>query len=213
MALIKCPECGRDVTNTNDICIHCGFPLEKPRKMNWIKKHRKKVIIASVVVALLVVVAFLFSKGKLKLPHTIQNTELMKLIDYSSEKQIKAQLGDGYEHKYSDRLKSTYDKYSDVEIDGKKYSNVEIVYESDGTYKRIVFLTDAIWSKSDYKTLVADLIEQYGSDYEYEEYENIGKINYKYTWEMSSTRRISYSIHPGKSGEEKYWVRINSFHN
>lgn len=29
MALIKCPECGKDVSDTIDACIHCGFVLKK----------------------------------------------------------------------------------------------------------------------------------------------------------------------------------------
>ena len=29
MALIKCPECGKDVSDKAAICIHCGYPLEK----------------------------------------------------------------------------------------------------------------------------------------------------------------------------------------
>ena len=27
MALIKCPECGKDVSSKSNICIHCGFPI------------------------------------------------------------------------------------------------------------------------------------------------------------------------------------------
>lgn len=27
MALIKCPECGCDISSFSDTCIHCGFPL------------------------------------------------------------------------------------------------------------------------------------------------------------------------------------------
>ena len=27
MALIKCPECGKDVSDKASACIHCGFPL------------------------------------------------------------------------------------------------------------------------------------------------------------------------------------------
>ena len=29
MALIKCPECGRDVSDTCDACIHCGYRLRR----------------------------------------------------------------------------------------------------------------------------------------------------------------------------------------
>ena len=27
MALIKCPECGQEISDKSDKCIHCGFPL------------------------------------------------------------------------------------------------------------------------------------------------------------------------------------------
>lgn len=29
MALIKCPECGKEISNKSDKCIHCGYPLKK----------------------------------------------------------------------------------------------------------------------------------------------------------------------------------------
>lgn len=31
MALMKCPECEREISNTSKICIHCGYPLHKKR--------------------------------------------------------------------------------------------------------------------------------------------------------------------------------------
>ena len=27
MALIKCPECGKEISDKSEKCIHCGFPL------------------------------------------------------------------------------------------------------------------------------------------------------------------------------------------
>lgn len=27
MALIKCPECGKEISDKSDKCIHCGFPV------------------------------------------------------------------------------------------------------------------------------------------------------------------------------------------
>ena len=29
MALIKCKECGKEISDTADVCIHCGSPIEK----------------------------------------------------------------------------------------------------------------------------------------------------------------------------------------
>ena len=28
MALIKCPECGKEISDQSSTCIHCGFPLQ-----------------------------------------------------------------------------------------------------------------------------------------------------------------------------------------
>lgn len=29
MALIKCPECGKEISDKSEKCIHCGFPLKQ----------------------------------------------------------------------------------------------------------------------------------------------------------------------------------------
>ena len=30
MALIKCPECGKEISDKSKQCIHCGYPLDEP---------------------------------------------------------------------------------------------------------------------------------------------------------------------------------------
>lgn len=34
MALIKCPECGKEISDKAPACIHCGFPLDQLEKDN-----------------------------------------------------------------------------------------------------------------------------------------------------------------------------------
>ena len=29
MALIRCPECGEKISDKSDVCVHCGFPVNK----------------------------------------------------------------------------------------------------------------------------------------------------------------------------------------
>lgn len=57
MALIKCPECGNDVSTSTDTCPHCGFPFKKsikveskpienypkPKNITWIQKLKIKL--------------------------------------------------------------------------------------------------------------------------------------------------------------------------
>lgn len=33
MALIKCPECGKDISEKSKVCIHCGYPMEDKSRM------------------------------------------------------------------------------------------------------------------------------------------------------------------------------------
>ena len=40
MAIIKCPECGKEVSDTCDTCIHCGFKLKQP--ITIVKKEEEK---------------------------------------------------------------------------------------------------------------------------------------------------------------------------
>lgn len=46
MALIKCPECGREVSDKARACIHCGYPLNDERSASpTISSPRKQVVI------------------------------------------------------------------------------------------------------------------------------------------------------------------------
>ena len=38
MAMINCPECGKEISDTVKNCIHCGYPIKKPKKELPIKK-------------------------------------------------------------------------------------------------------------------------------------------------------------------------------
>ena len=35
MALIKCPECGKEISDKSNQCIHCGYPLIIKNEHNY----------------------------------------------------------------------------------------------------------------------------------------------------------------------------------
>lgn len=39
MALIQCPECGKEISDKAPACIHCGFPLDQLEKNNSIENE------------------------------------------------------------------------------------------------------------------------------------------------------------------------------
>lgn len=50
MSLIKCPECGREISDKSDKCIGCGFPIKEHlenktanEQNNKLKKKNKKM--------------------------------------------------------------------------------------------------------------------------------------------------------------------------
>ena len=45
MALIKCPECGKEISDTCDVCIHCGYKLQTKKKSSLKWKWDKKISI------------------------------------------------------------------------------------------------------------------------------------------------------------------------
>ena len=63
MALINCPECGKEISDSSEKCIHCGYPLkskiEKPKK-----KSKIGLIIALIAFVTIVVVVVVIVLGK-----------------------------------------------------------------------------------------------------------------------------------------------------
>lgn len=47
MALIKCPECGKEVSESEDICKNCGYPLHQSKIMNMNDDSASKDILQS----------------------------------------------------------------------------------------------------------------------------------------------------------------------
>ncbi|MCR4562875.1 MAG: zinc ribbon domain-containing protein [Bacilli bacterium] len=88
MALINCPECGEKVSDTCDVCIHCGYRLKKPLQKPVENKENEKIvvrrgaaggIIAVVIVDLVLGASFLFG-GLLGIIFTIPNSKYTVLI-------------------------------------------------------------------------------------------------------------------------------------
>ena len=47
MSIIKCPECGKEISSETKICLNCGYKIKKKRKK--IKSINKKILILGTV--------------------------------------------------------------------------------------------------------------------------------------------------------------------
>jgi len=71
MALIVCPECGKEVSDTCEKCIHCGYSLQTPqhskRKFDlkaFISKHKIRIFAIAVLAVLVVSISSVIPKIK-----------------------------------------------------------------------------------------------------------------------------------------------------
>jgi len=59
MALISCPECGKDISDAASACPHCGHPIQEPQPQDAPpapRKSKRPFVIAACVLALVAVV-------------------------------------------------------------------------------------------------------------------------------------------------------------
>ena len=80
MALIKCKECGRKISNKAKKCPHCGVTLIEKEKTN---KNLKIILIATLIIIIVGVMSFLYSKI-LQLKKDLIILRKMKIIRLSS---------------------------------------------------------------------------------------------------------------------------------
>ena len=55
MSMIKCSECGKDVSDKAKECVHCGNPLEKINKDLNKKSNKSNKIIAIIIFSILAI--------------------------------------------------------------------------------------------------------------------------------------------------------------
>lgn len=56
MALIKCPECGKDISENAELCIHCGYPIAQSKGAVSKKSVNRVALIVCAIVAVVLVI-------------------------------------------------------------------------------------------------------------------------------------------------------------
>lgn len=101
MALINCKECGKEISDTSKVCVHCGAKTEKAKKI------RKKVIVIIIIIILLILlsIASIFIIKKLNNKTNLSASEVVEFLQRK-----------GYEFeatKFNDTTYTTYYIYVD----------------------------------------------------------------------------------------------------
>jgi RNase P/RNase MRP subunit POP5 len=132
MALIKCPECGKEISNKATACVHCGYPIPSmPQEMstrpqlsvnepkekicNWIPKEirnnkKRAIAITSIIMALLIAFCIggtLFNNNEI----TIKN-----LMSLDTRREVSSLLGKEPTAKFNSYLVEFLDEDFYVQI-------------------------------------------------------------------------------------------------
>lgn len=67
MALVKCKECGKEVSNKAEICVECGFPLSKKKngseEIKTQQKTRKSLKLQLLLSKIMMILGFVLAFG------------------------------------------------------------------------------------------------------------------------------------------------------
>lgn len=73
MALIKCPECGKDVSDTAKMCPHCGYKIKISKSILLLLDDTMNFVISEILnIVLIIVGTFMFNKGKKEMLFWVQ---------------------------------------------------------------------------------------------------------------------------------------------
>lgn len=119
MALINCPECGKEISDSTKICPHCGYKLKNKSDG---KKWMIPVIIISVVViiALIITAVTLIGKkesSKNDTQSTISSTVQKTTADKSATLKDNSEFQEKLKSESEKSIKSMQDKYTKLSND------------------------------------------------------------------------------------------------
>lgn len=116
MALITCPDCGKEVSDRAKSCIHCGCPLEKPDYTVKIKTPRDRGTIVKV--------TYTFLDGKTgKVLATAHQNEVVSL-EITEPMQLVCHLGRGFRDAILNYIPHPGARYKIVTINEFFYSEM-----------------------------------------------------------------------------------------
>lgn len=127
MALVKCPECGKEISDSSKKCIHCGYKF--PRKKMEAQRKKKLIILSSIIALMLIaaiVIVLVFTviipkrnqrierekeKKRLKARYE-QAEEALSMGLFDSAAAYFQELGDYQDS--AERVKECYNRKSDM---------------------------------------------------------------------------------------------------
>lgn len=194
MALISCPECGKEISNKSKHCVHCGYKLSK--------KITKKQKIFIIVLSVLLLITFTFTIKKVFFSQTESSDILEQLLKSKHPEDIKNLFGENYETtNYDNEISSKVESYENFKINDLDCNLLTLHYEGDTytAYNCSIFNLDI----QHLNFIKRKMIGIFGNNYNFNS-EDDDEIYY---WDLPTNETISLSI-LDYSDAEPYYIQI-----
>lgn len=186
MALIKCPECGKEISNTAHKCINCGYSLKIKKEIS--KRTLKKVIVC--IVVLLLLMAMVVTRIIVKR----QQNPFQKFNCDMTQSQIRDEYGQP--DASDDKTEGiTYDYYDEYKQSFLGYNGVFHINYIRGNNR----VTSVTWSPSEYiedaNKFLQKIKDYFGKKYGNPKYDDSWSTWEAYIWQDGKntyTLRIKY---------------------
>lgn len=168
MALINCPECKKEISDTARKCPHCGYAVKSVVKdISTNKKTILKMTIAAIAVIVLVLAISIFSRPNIKMnDFNTENSEIGTLLFLGIPTET-----EGDEWKYKDCGIKFYDipvKMISYDLSEGKYRlMISGEYEDNlrNTIQKYCDYSDTVYLFSDYTYKELEVSVQYDTDF------------------------------------------------
>lgn len=86
MALINCPECGKEISDTCESCIHCGYKLSNDSDPKVKQSGKKKISIIAILLIVIVIIGIIIASILI-----VNSVQEKNRIEQEKQEQILAQ--------------------------------------------------------------------------------------------------------------------------
>lgn len=188
MAMIKCPECGKEISDKAPACIHCGYPIETSLPQNTTSNNlpqkktfiiNKKIIYIGIAVLLLIV--FLFPTIEKNTTNNAHTSLDMVQWSKANLKPYFDILGAKTNNKNLTVSKEFLDNLSSLELMGY-LGTIEHGYsDPKSDFVDIMdWVSNTEISGKDYEHFIESLNQYFGSDASLKSYDNLSNETYQW---------------------------------
>ena len=194
MAIIKCPECGMEVSDKTTKCIHCGYKRTDSKKT-------KKVIAIILIIIIVIGIILMHNKNELEVFDKFQDR--MTSDDFSM---LFGDAVDRIEIEWENSaptIRETYN-YSIAGLDGEIY-----VWLDNGVYDGRVhwkYLLDSNENFSDYDEQIKEIYDYFEEVYGKPVYES----KQQYEWKTLTKESIVFKYNYVFQGEKSICIEYSN---